>query len=214
MQMSKEILARRRDENRNHEEIRKWNEYLDRVGIPRRLRGSSLDAWTTPTPAHARALEIAREMAHMICQDPRRGAGGAVFFGPPGTGKTALAVAIALQVQGSASIRYSTVSSLAREVRSTYGRRSDRTEADILADHIRPRLLILDEVGVGLGTDHERAMVNDVISGRYDEMKPTIIISNLGIDGVRSAVGDRIVDRLREDRSFTIEFNWPSFRTK
>jgi DNA replication protein DnaC len=48
-------------------------------------------------------------------------------------------------------------------------------------------------------------------------MRPTIVISNHPIDSVsgpsiRKAVGDRILDRLREGGGSQITFNWDSHR--
>jgi DNA replication protein DnaC len=109
-------------------------------------------------------------------------------------------------------IRYTTVSWLARKVRSTYHRRAEETEEDILRDHINVSLLTIDEIGVGLGSDHEKAMVHDVIAGRYDAKKPTILLSNLSLEAVLEAIGDRLVDRLREDAGIVLPCAWPSYR--
>ena len=76
-------------------------------------------------------------------------------------------------------------------------------------------LLVVDEIGAGLGTDHERAMLNAVICGRYDKMRPTILISNLDMAGIRIASGERILDRIKEDEgSAIVPMNWPSWRGK
>jgi DNA replication protein DnaC len=109
-------------------------------------------------------------------------------------------------------VRYATVSGLARAVRSSYSKLATKTEEDILDDHVSPSLLVLDEVGVGLGTDHERAMMHDVLACRYDRKKPTILVSNLSLEEVKEALGDRIVDRIREDKGTVLECSWQSWR--
>ena len=41
---------------------------------------------------------------------------------------------------------------------------------------------------------------------------PTVLISNLGIDAIKDAVGERIIDRLREDGGDLVAFDWDSHR--
>ena len=73
---------------------------------------------------------------------------------------------------------------------------------------------MLDEVGSQFGSDTEKLFIFDIIDGRYQNMKPTILISNLDIDGIKDAIGDRCVDRLREGGGMMVAFNWGSQRGK
>jgi DNA replication protein DnaC len=52
----------------------------------------------------------------------------------------------------------------------------------------------------------------DILNRRYLDMKPTIMISNLPITELTSFVGDRVVDRMRENNGAVIEFDWESNR--
>ena len=54
--------------------------------------------------------------------------------------------------------------------------------------------------------------VFDVINGRYEEELPTVIISNLDVAGVKEIIGDRCIDRLRQDGGKVIAFDWESQR--
>ena len=49
----------------------------------------------------------------------------------------------------------------------------------MVAGFIRPDLLILDEVGVQFGSETEKMILFEIINGRYEQLKPTIVISNL-----------------------------------
>jgi DNA replication protein DnaC len=137
-----------------------------------------------------------------------------LMYGNPGTGKTMLGcAALWYALTGGGMARYTTVSKIARDVRSTYRRDSSKTEDDILDAFISCKLLFIDEIGASLGTDHERSMFNDVVSGRYNAKCPTIMASNLGIEDVKEALGDRLVDRIREDEgSAAIPMAWASWR--
>ena len=73
-------------------------------------------------------------------------------------------------------------------------------------------MLIIDEVGTQTDSDWEKLQIFNVIDGRYQNMKPTVLISNLSAEEVQSVIGERSVDRLREEGAFVIPFNWPSKR--
>lgn len=204
-------------EYRQAQEARAIQETRDRMlrcGFPARHIDRSLVNFETPTAAHRQALDAATEYAAGLLPPGQLPAGCALFYGPTGTGKTHLAVGIAKRAAVRHGVKYATVSGLARAVRSSYSKLATKTEDDILADHLSPALLVLDEIGVGLGTDHERAMMHDVIAGRYDRLKPTIFLSNLTISDVKTALGERIVDRIREDRGIMIGCVWESWRVQ
>jgi DNA replication protein DnaC len=52
----------------------------------------------------------------------------------------------------------------------------------------------------------------DVLDGRYREMRPTLIISNLNEKGLQDCLGSRVFDRLMEIGSVVVTFNWGSYR--
>ena len=86
-------------------------------------------------------------------------------------------------------------------------------EAGLIEFYSRLDLLVIDEVGVQFGSDTEKMFMFDIIDGRYQEMKPTILISNLAIEGIKKLMGERIIDRLREDGGKAVSFDWPSYRS-
>jgi DNA replication protein DnaC len=43
-------------------------------------------------------------------------------------------------------------------------------------------------------------------------MKPTIVVSNLGMADLRKCLGDRAVDRLRDKGGLVVLFRWESAR--
>lgn len=192
--------------------IREMTERLERCGFPPRLAGASLKAFETPDAGRAVALERAIAYADLFRDRRNLPATCMLLCGRPGTGKSHLAVGIARRAAAVFGVRYATVSGLARAVRSSYSKLAAKTEEDILDEHVSPSLLVMDEVGVGLGTDHERAMMHDVLAGRYDRRKPTIMVSNLSLEEVKTALGDRIVDRVREDNGIVLECRWESWR--
>ena len=108
--------------------------------------------------------------------------------------------------------RYMTASDIARSVRSSYSKGADRTEEVIIAQNVAVPFLVIDEIGVGLGSAHETAMIHDTITKRYEAMAPTLLISNLSQKALADYLGERILDRFREDNAQIVEFAWASNR--
>ena len=135
-----------------------------------------------------------------------------MFCGGVGAGKTHLAVGIAhrLMEQGRIAVFTSVINAI-RRVKDTYRRDSGQSEAQVVAGFIRPDLLILDEVGVQFGSETEKMILFEIINGRYEQLKPTIVISNLA-DALTDYLGERVVDRLREGGGRMLIFDWPSYR--
>lgn len=61
-------------------------------------------------------------------------------------------------------------------------------------------------------SDNEQHILFNVIDGRYQNALPTIIISNLTVEGVTSYLGERSMDRLREGGGRVLQFLWESYR--
>lgn len=200
------------ERQRKEREAHEHEERLVRCGFPLRLLDATLEGFTTPTDDHRLALDAAKAFVTGFVPGKPAPARCALIYGPPGTGKTFLACAIMRAVSRSFGVKYTTASDLAREVRSTYHRTAEHTELDVLNAHVKPSLLAIDEVGVGLGTDHERAMLHDVVAKRYDARRPTIMLSNLTLDAIKDALGSRIVDRIREDDGLVLLLDGDSFR--
>lgn len=93
-------------------------------------------------------------------------------------------------------------------------RNSEASESEVLKNLIEPDLLILDEVGVQFGSDTEKLILFEIINGRYENRRATILISNLAMDGLKAYLGDRIIDRLREGGGRQVVFDWDSFRKR
>lgn len=192
-----------------------WERALDGAGIPERFRNRSLQSFVADTPGKRHALEFATRYAAEFDSILDVGR-SAIFIGKPGTGKTHLATAIGLHVMRNLHrpVLFMTVMRAIRRVKDSWSRESQETETQAIESLTYPDLLILDEVGVQFGSDTEKRILFDVLNERYEQRKPSILISNLGLDEVRAYVGERIFDRLREDGGEAIVFDWDSYRGK
>jgi DNA replication protein DnaC len=183
--------------------------------IPKRFADKTFDAYIADTEGQKKALRIATRYAERFVDIAPTGR-CLLLLGKPGTGKTHLAVSIANEVMGTttATAVYRTIGSVLQAIRATYDRSSDQTEAQILQGLIAPSLLVLDEIGVSKETpsDFELTTLFAIINGRYEELRPTIIVSNLEAEQLPCALGERCMDRLREGGGVAVKFDWESQR--
>lgn len=175
--------------------------------IPARFADKSLDNFQAETPKQKAALSVARGLA-----TTKVPGASAIFCGRPGTGKTHLACgACRAFIESGRSARFVTVLAAIRHVRDTYRKDSLRSESEALQDFLRPELLVLDEVGVQVGSEHEKMMLFEIINERYQECRSTILISNLTRAELTEYLGQRVMDRFAEGGA-VVAFDWNSHR--
>jgi DNA replication protein DnaC len=190
-----------------------WKLKVNGAGIPERFTDRSLKSFVADTKEKRDALKFAEEYADDFNLVLKKGR-CAVFIGQPGTGKTHLAAGIALRImyKEHRSVHFTTVLRAIRSIKDTWNKTSTENESKAVAALIFPDLLILDEVGVQFGSETEKLILFDVLNERYEKRKPTLLISNLTMDEVSVYLGERIVDRMKEDGGQFIVFDWSSFR--
>ena len=185
--------------------------------IPKRFASKTLDGYVATTAGQRKALATCRRYAAEFAQIAETGR-CLLLLGKPGTGKTHLSVAIANEImaKSSATAVYRTIGSVLQAIRATYDRTSDQSESQILSSLISPSLLILDEIGVSKEkpSDFELTTLFAIINGRYEQLRPTVIVSNLDGQSLPAAIGERCIDRLREGGVIVIPFEWESQRGK
>lgn len=193
-------------------ERRRIEGLFQRAGIPPRFQSRTFDNYQVDNDGQARALRKAKAYADGWRHSVAAGT-SLIFSGNAGTGKTHLACAIAnhLIAQGVSAV-FTTVSDAMRAIKRTYDADSQMTELQAIQAFVDPGLLILDEVGANRGTEYEVQLVFDIINKRYENCRPTIILTNLDPEALRQCLGERVVDRLREGGGKLVAFTWESFR--
>ena len=192
-------------------EQRRWAAKIGSAAIPERFKNRTLDSYVAKTSGQKKALAFAREYAENFDQVIKTGR-SAVFVGKVGTGKTHLAVGIALSImQQQKSPVFVTVQRLIRRVKDSW-RTKEETETEVINAFALPDLLILDEVGVQFGSEFEKQVLFDVLNERYEKLKPSILLSNIPSEQLSDYLGERVTDRLRENGGALIGFNWDSYR--
>lgn len=186
---------------------------LSDSGIPKLFRNCTIDNYRTDCIDQEKALKLCydyiRMFEYQLCPDPL------FLVGSYGTGKTHLAIGILKRLLATDKIKsgyYTTTMRMIRDIRSSYHPKSERQEQDIIDWYVNKDLLILDEIGVQNGTDNEKILIYEVLNGRYEELRPTVLISNYNIAGIKEYLSERVFDRLQGKNKLLAVFDWASAR--
>lgn len=214
---SKERAEKEAEENQKREAQEKrmrWLGKISNAGIPERFKTRTLETYcvNTNNQKQQRIYDFCKDYAANFEHIKRTGRS---FFmlGTVGTGKTHLSIGIALEVMknGNSAV-FTSASKIFRSIKDTYSKGSNQKESEVMAIYTQCDLLIIDEVGVQRGSDFEKETFFDVINERYENMRPTIILSNLTIEEIKVFLGERVFDRLRENGGKAFLLDWPSHR--
>lgn len=204
-------VARAKEERERQERIERR---LSSSGIPMGFRDRTFDSFVATSPEQEHALAVAREFAENFWSRHAPAGTFLVFGGNPGTGKSHLAIAAAQSVMARGTAMYLDAMDAIRRVRATWRRDAGQSEDEVirmLGNTID--LLVLDEIGVQRGTEDEQMILFDILNRRYRDLRPTILLTNLGGNALGEFLGPRIMDRLME-RSIMVAFKWESHRRK
>lgn len=181
---------------------RRWR----KAGVPERVLKATLDTYQTPDASTAEALWKVRQF---VARAANRG-GFLLLLGTTGTGKGHLATGAAKLLAPDGSLVFLAHADLLTQLRGSYG----TGETEGFLDRLKSvRVLILDEFGVSVGGKDEAPVLYQVLATRHDRRLPTILTSNEELQAVRTALGFRLMDRVRED-GVVVALTGPSWRTR
>jgi DNA replication protein DnaC len=184
--------------------------------IPKRYLEKNFDNFVVSEKSQ-KIFEVCKQYAENFEENRTQGR-CMIMSGNAGTGKTHLACSIIKQVlldsHNCNSCLYTTVYKMIGDVKTTFSKSFSMTEQEAISKYTSKTLLVIDEVGLQFGSDTEKNIIFSILNQRYEDVKPTILISNLSIKNLSDFVGDRVIDRMKENGGISLNFTWESRRGK
>jgi DNA replication protein DnaC len=186
---------------------------LHQNGVPSNLVHATLDNWSGDQSILSKVREFAKAKKGFL-----------VLIGDYGVGKSHLAVSVVRRYVNyhrygedsrimpcSSGAWFVKQSSLLLELRETYRNPNAKNP---IAKAESASLFVLDEIGISGGGKDEAPMIHEILSHRYEELKPTILTSNVSFEQLKESIGDRMRDRLKECAFAILTIGGESQRSK
>lgn len=181
---------------------------LASANIPPRFEQCTFDNYDASLPAQVEVLERCKRYARSFGTLRKRGT-SLVLCGRKGTGKNHLATAImkVLLADG-----YSVLRVKAQQFLDAYWGRSYDQRDDWIRELSLIDLLMIDELGRSSDTKGAQDAMFRLIDARSEEIRPTLITTNLTADGLQQFLGEALYDRLKEGGGRILSLSWDSHR--
>jgi DNA replication protein DnaC len=164
--------------------------------IPRRYRDVSFER-PPVTEIKAAVVSVTRHYTATIDAQLDDGR-GLWFMGPPGTGKTTLAMLVSqAALKAGRSVAIYSLPRLLNEIRDTH--RAERSHVDLLDRLTEVDLLHIDDVGAQRSTDWVLEELYSIVNGRYEDERSIVITTNItDREALCEQITARTVSRLSE----------------
>ena len=164
--------------------------------IPRRYRDVSFER-PPVTDIEPAIVAATRRFAGSV-QDHLDAGRGLWFMGPPGTGKTTLAMLVSqAALKAGRSVAIYSLPRLLNEIRDTH--RAERSHVALLDRLTEVDLLHIDDIGAQRSTDWVLEELYSIVNGRYEDQRSMVVTTNiLDRDELCEQITARTVSRLTE----------------
>lgn len=193
---------------------------LGKSGIKKRYLSRTIESFAV-TAENKKSFDIATDYIKNFKKYSAQGK-GLYLEGPCGTGKTHLAIAIALAIINTGvPVICKTSIDILSDIKRCYERNSEVTEEEVLEAYKNVDLLIIDDLGKEQVTEWSVPVLYSILNERYEALLPTIITTNYNTTALAeklSAKGDAetataIISRFVES-SKRVTMSWADYRRK
>jgi DNA replication protein DnaC len=173
---------------------------IDESNIPRRYKNAKL------SPKTDEQRVIIDYLKKNFLEQDLEASSDILIMGSIGTGKTYISCAFGLEFirEKIKEVKYTTE----HQLLELYFQKNYQ-EYKIFR---QSKLLILDEIGKRGLAEWQRVQLEEFLSFRYNEVLPTIFITNLTQRQFKEFIGERLSDRLKETNIKTFALNGESLR--
>ena len=176
---------------------------VERSGVPRRYWHSTFDTYIPRDDKDSKNLETVRNFSKLESNDKVL-----LLLGAKGLGKTHLGAAIIRNCGG----KFISIEELIFKYESAQDFHSKTNREELMESYSSTKMLVIDEIGRSMQQEKENALLNYILRRRYENMLPTVLISNLSKDVLLKKLGEAVFDRLKET-CISVEFEGESYRS-
>ncbi len=167
--------------------------------------------------------DIKQEAVLTACKEFADGSyeSGIILAGINGTGKTMLCCEIIKgmivrnphenNVYDSDWYLYTEAIKIVRKIKNTWMKKT--SEQDAIDKFVKPKVLVIDEIGMQYESNTEMQFLTEIINDRYNQEKQTILSGNLTVIEMQEILGDRVIDRFKESGRVLV-CDWESYRVR
>jgi len=198
----KELDRLEKEKQENEFKSTRITNILEFANIPKRYENAK------PEPINDYQVKLVDKMKNCFSKKQVNEMSDLLIIGSVGTGKTHLSIGLINNIIHKALIYCRYVTEF--ELLELYTQK----KFDSFNGFKKVDILVLDEIGKRELQDWQKIQLEELISYRYNELLPTIYISNLETDEFKQFLGDRVTDRLKDNKISRVTLNSESLRGK
>lgn len=202
----KEELIRQHEKEQEEREAKERalniQKNVESSGVPRRYWQVDFDTYIPKTEKDVSNIETVKRFVRLENNDKVL-----LLLGAKGLGKTHIGSAIIRHCGG----KFISIEELIFKYDSSQDFHAKINREDLMEFYSTTKMLVLDEIGRSMQLEKENSLLNYILRRRYENMLPTVLISNLSKSELLRKLGEAVLDRLRETCT-SLEFEGESYR--